>query len=78
MLSLGLSLMSLVWPLMTSHWNFVAHHLTQKEFHARLELMNQKQIPDAMIRSVTCGQKCSNLYYFLCKRKIPKSDILKE
>ena len=42
MLSLGLSLMCLVWPLLYAHWNFVAHHLTEKEFHARLEVMNEK------------------------------------
>ena len=41
MLSLGLSFMLFVWPLLTKHMNFIAHHLTEKEFHARLETMNR-------------------------------------
>mmetsp|Transcript_17645 Transcript_17645/g.23823 ORF Transcript_17645/g.23823 Transcript_17645/m.23823 type:complete len:135 (-) Transcript_17645:41-445(-) len=41
MLSLGLTFMLFVWPLLTKHLNFIAHHLTEKEFHARLETMNK-------------------------------------
>ena len=41
MLSLGLSFMLIVWPLLTKHMNFIAHHLTEKEFHARMETMNR-------------------------------------
>ena len=41
MLSLGLSFMLFVWPLLSKHTNFIAHHLTEKEFHARLETMNR-------------------------------------
>ena len=39
MLSLGLSFMLVVWPLMTKHLELIAHHLTEKEFHARMETM---------------------------------------
>ena len=42
MLSLGLSFMLMVWPLLTKHTNYVAHHLTEKEFHARYEVMNRQ------------------------------------
>ena len=76
MLSLGLSFMLVVWPLMTKHLNFIAHHLTEKEFHARLETMNRLQIPDALVESMSCGQKVKNLYRFFCCRKTPKSEIL--
>ena len=41
MLSLGLSLFLFVWPLLTKHMNFIAHHLTEKEFVARYETMNR-------------------------------------
>lgn len=61
MLSLGFSLMLFVWPLLTKHMNFIAHHLTEKEFHARLETMNRLQIEDELIKSIKCGQKCRNL-----------------
>ena len=49
LLSLGFSLMLVVWPLMTKHLNFISHHLTEKEFHARLETMNRLQIDDQLI-----------------------------
>ena len=55
MLSLGLSFMLMVWPLLTAHVTFISHHLTEKEFHARLEVMNRLQISDAMIQSNGCG-----------------------
>ena len=41
MLSLGLSFMLMVWPLLKGHLTFVSHHLTEKEFHSRLEVMNR-------------------------------------
>lgn len=41
MLSLGLSFMLIVWPLLTKHMELIAHHLTEKEFHARMETMNR-------------------------------------
>ena len=44
MLSLGLSFMLIIWPLLTKHLNFIAHHLTEKEFHARMETMNRLQV----------------------------------
>ena len=77
MLSLGLSFMLFVWPLLSKHTNFIAHHLTEKEFHARLETMNRLQIDDELIKSVSCCQKVRNLGYFCCIRKTPKSEILK-
>jgi len=61
LLSLGFSLMLFVWPLLTKHMNFIVHHLTEKEFHARLETMNRLQIEDELIKSVTFAQKCRNL-----------------
>ena len=76
MLSLGFSFMLFVWPLLTKHMNFIAHHLTEKEFHARMETMNKLQVDDVLVESMNCKQKCSNLYTFFCKRKIPKSEIL--
>ena len=76
MLSLGLSFMLMVWPLLTAHLTFISHHLTEKEFHARLEVMNRLQISDAMIKSNGCGQRCTNLWRFFFKRKIPPSEIL--
>ena len=54
LLSLGLSFMLFVWPLLTKHTNFIAHHLTEKEFHARLETMNRLQVEDALIQSIGC------------------------
>ena len=47
-LSLGLSFMLFVWPLMTKHLNFICHHLTEKEFHARMETMNRLQMDDTL------------------------------
>ena len=44
MLSLGLSFMLIIWPLLMKHLNFIAHHLTEKEFHARMETMNRLQV----------------------------------
>ena len=41
MLSLGLSFMLVIWPLLTKHMELIAHHLTEKEFHARMETMNK-------------------------------------
>ena len=49
MLSLGLSFMIFVWPLLWQHLNLIAHHLTEKEFHARLETMNKLQVEDRLI-----------------------------
>ena len=54
MLSLGYSFLLFVWPLLTKHTNFVAHHLTEKEFHARLETMNRLNVEDALIQSMSC------------------------
>ena len=54
MLSLGLSFMLFVWPLLTKHLNFIAHHLTEKEFHARLETMNRLQVEDLLIKQMGC------------------------
>ena len=76
MLSLGLSFMLVVWPLLTKHLNFIAHHLTEKEFHARMETMNRLQVPDAMVESIGCCHKLKNLYNFFFCRKTPKSEIL--
>ena len=73
MLSLGLSFMLVVWPLFTKHIELIAHHLTEKEFHARMETMNRLQIDDVLIQSMSCGQKCKNLTQLFCCRKIPKS-----
>lgn len=50
MLSLGLSLVLFTWPLLTKHMNFIAHHLTEKEFHARLETMNRLQVEDTLVK----------------------------
>ena len=77
MLSLGLSFFLFVWPLLTKHMNFIAHHLTEKEFHARYETMNRLQVEDVLVKSMGCRQKCRNLTLFFCKRNIPKSEILK-
>ena len=54
MLSLGLSFMLVVWPLLSKHLNFIAHHLTEKEFHARLEVMNRLSVEDALTQSIGC------------------------
>ena len=76
MMSLGLTFMLFVWPLLSKHMNFIAHHVTEKEFHARLETMNRLQVDDAMLKSVSCSQKCSNVCRLFCRRKIPDSEIL--
>jgi hypothetical protein len=55
MLSLGLSFFLFVWPLLTKHMNFIAHHLTEKEFHARYETMNRMQVEDELVKSMGCG-----------------------
>ena len=49
MLSMGFSFMLFVWPLLKKHTNFIAHHLTEKEFHARMEAMNNLQVDDMLI-----------------------------
>ena len=67
MISLGLSFMLFVWPLLTKHCNFIVHHLTEKEFHARLETMNRLQVEDQLIQSIGCKQKCINLWSFFCR-----------
>ena len=54
MLSLGLSLFIFVWPLLSKHMTFIAHHLTEKEFHARYETMNRLQIDDELVKSMGC------------------------
>ena len=76
MLSLSLSFFLFVWPLLTKHWGFIAHHLTEKEFHARLDTMMRLQIEDTLITQMGCAQKCKNLTRFFCCRKIPKSEVL--
>ena len=53
-LSLGLSLMLMIWPLMKKHLELVAHHLTEKEFHARMETINKLQVEDELIKSINC------------------------
>ena len=54
MLSLGTSFMLFVWPLLTKHMNFTAHHLTEKEFHARAEAMDRMQVDDVLVESMKC------------------------
>ena len=54
MLSLSFSFMLFVWPLLTKHMDFIAHHLTEKEFHARLETMNRMHIEDVLVKSMNC------------------------
>ena len=54
MLSLGLSFMLVVWPLLLKHMELIAHHLTEKEFHARLETMNRLYVDDLLIMSIGC------------------------
>lgn len=76
MLSLGLTFFLFVWPLLKKHMQFIAHHLTEKEFHARLEVMNKNFIEDALIKSIGWRQKLRNLCYFFCRRNIPASEIL--
>ena len=71
MLSLGLSFMLVVWPLLTKHLELVAHHLTEKEFHARMETMIKLQVDDVLVKEIGCGQKCKNLVRFFCCRRIP-------
>ena len=73
LLSLGLSLMLMIWPLMKKHLELVAHHLTEKEFYARVETVNKLQVEDFLIKNISCKQKCKNLGRFFCYRKIPKS-----
>ena len=41
MLSLGFSFMLFVWPLMKKHLQLIMYHLTEKEFHARLDTMTR-------------------------------------
>ena len=76
MLSLSFSFMLFVWPLLTKHMDFIAHHLTEKEFHARLETMNRMHIEDVLVKSMNYKQKCRNLYKFFLCRKIPASEVL--
>ena len=76
MLSLSLSFMLFVWPLLTKHMNFISHHLTEKEFHARYETMSRLQIEDEMVKGVGCCEKVNNLWKFFFCRKIPKSEVL--
>ena len=76
MLSLGLSFMLVVWPLLTKHLNFIAHHLTEKEFHARLETMNRLQVEDALIKQMGCLQMLKNLWRFFCCYRVPTSEVL--
>ena len=76
MLSLGLSFMLVVWPLLKKHLELVAHHLTEKEFHARMETMNKLQVEDVLVKEIGCGQKCKNLVRFFCCRSVPKSEVL--
>ena len=54
MLSLGLSFMLFVWPLMTKHLDFIQHHLTEKEFHARLDTMMKLNVDDELLKRMTC------------------------
>ena len=37
LISLGFSFFLVVWPLLRKHLDFIMHHLTEKEFHARME-----------------------------------------
>ena len=76
MLSLGFSFMLFVWPLLTKHMNFIAHHLTEKEFHSRMETMEKLQVDDVLVQRMKCKQKCKNLFQFFCVRKVPKSEVL--
>lgn len=76
LVSLGFSVMLLTWPLFRKHLDFIMHHLTEKEFHARLETSKKHKILDYYIGTITGKQKCRNIYKFLCCRKIPKSEIL--
>ena len=76
MLSLGLSFMLVVWPLLKKHLELIAHHLTEKEFYARLETMNKLQVDDLLVESMNCKQKCKNLTRFFFCQKIPDSQVL--
>ena len=58
LLSVGLSLMLMIWPLMKKHLELVAHHLTEKEFYARMETVNKLQVEDFLIKNISCKQKC--------------------
>ena len=71
MTSLGFSLMLLVYPLMTKHFGFISHHLTEKEFHARLKTIQKLHVADEKILSVNFAQKVSNLYRFFFRRNPP-------
>ena len=46
--------MLMIWPLMKKHLELVAHHLTEKEFHARMETINKLQVEDELIKSINC------------------------
>ena len=54
MLSLGFSLMLFVWPILTRHMNFIAHHLTEKESHARKETMEKLEVDDVLVERMKC------------------------
>ena len=54
MLSLGFSLMLFVWPILTRHMNFIAHHLTEKEAHARKETMEKLEVDDVLVERMKC------------------------
>ena len=75
-ISLGFSFMLLVWPLLRKHLDFIMHHFTEKEYHARMETSKKLKTLDYYIGSISGKRKCRNLYKFFCCRKIPKSEIL--
>ena len=53
LLSLGFSFMVLTWPLFRKHLDFIMHHITEKEFHARLETSKKIKVLDYYLGSIT-------------------------
>ena len=53
LLSLGFSFFLLTWPLFRKHLDFIMHHLTEKEFHARLDTSKKIKVLDYYLGSIT-------------------------
>ena len=63
MVSMGTSIVLIVWPLLKKHFDLVTKHLTEKEWEARKKTCQRRKrkIDDDLIANMPFRQKCKNV-----------------
>ena len=57
MMSIGFSYIVISTPLLRLHLDLMSHHVTEKEFNARMKTCQKLKVDDDLLGNLTLGQK---------------------